>query len=178
MKLENLLTERKSAIFKKWLDALLESYPQDAQRFFRKEKSRFANPVGQTMSNHLSDLYDGLLRGDEEASLAGRLDGIVRIRAVQDFKPSQAIGFILQLKEILHEALEQEMVSDTIAADLAVLEKRIDKTVLLAFDMYEQCRHKIYQLRVDECKRQVSGLMRRANLVCEIPGLETDPRPD
>jgi hypothetical protein len=31
---------------------------------------------------------------------------------------------------------------------------------------------------VDECKRQVSGLLRRANLVCEIPDIDTDPRPD
>ncbi len=178
MKLENLLAERKSAIFKKWLDALLESYPPDAQRFFRKEKSRFANPVGQTMANQMSDLYEGLLRGEDDAALSGCLDGIIRIRAVQDFRPSQAVGFILQLKEILREALDREMVADGIAADLAALEKRIDGTVLLAFDLYEQCRQKIYQLRVDECKRQVSGLLRRANLVCEIPDIDTDPRPD
>jgi hypothetical protein len=178
MKLENLLTERKSAIFKKWLDALLESYPPDAQRFFRKEKSRFANPVGQTMATQMSDLYDGLLTGEDDAALSGCLDGIIRIRAVQDFKPSQAVGFILQLKEILHEALQRELVSNGLAADLAALEKRIDATVLLAFDLYEQCRQKIYQLRVDECKRQVSGLLRRANLVCEIPDMDTDPRPD
>jgi RsbT co-antagonist protein rsbRD N-terminal domain len=178
MKLNSLLIERKSAIFKQWLNALLESYPPDAQRFFRKEKSRFANPVGQTLANQMSDLYDGLLRGDEAETLSGCLDGIIRIRAVQDFKPSQAVGFILQLKEILREALEREMVSDGIAADLAALEKRIDETALLAFDLYEQCRQKIYQLRVDECKRQVSGLLRRANLVCEIPDIDTDPRPD
>jgi hypothetical protein len=178
MKLENLLIERKSAMFKQWLNALLESYPPDAQRFFRKEKSRFANPVGQTLATQMSELYDGLLKGVEEATLSGCLDGIIRIRAVQDFKPSQAIGFILHLKEILHKALEREMASDEMAADLAALEKRIDRTVLLAFDLYEQCRQKIYQLRVDECKRQVSGLLRRANLVCEIPDIDTDPRPE
>jgi hypothetical protein len=178
MKLENLLTERKSAIFKQWLDALLHSYPPDAQRFFRKEKSRFANPVGQTLASQMSDLYDGLLRGDDDAALSGCLDGIIRIRAVQDFKPSQAVAFILQLKEILNQALEREKVSNGFATDLAAIEKRIDRTVLLAFDLYEQCRHKIYQLRVDECKRQVSGLLRRANLVCEIPDIDTEPRPD
>lgn len=178
MKLETLLIERKSAIFKQWLNALLESYPPDAQRFFRKEKSPFANPVGQTLANQMSDLYDGLLRGDEKATLSGCLDGIIRIRAVQDFKPSQAVGFILQLKEILRKALERERASDEMGADLAALEKRIDQTVLLAFDLYEQARQKIYQLRVDECKRQVSGLLRRAKLVCEIPDIDTDPRPE
>jgi RsbT co-antagonist protein rsbRD N-terminal domain len=178
MKLENLLAERKSVIFKKWLDVLLESYPPDAQRFFRKEKSRFANPVGQTMATQMSDLYDGLLKGGDDAALSGCLDGIIRIRAVQDFKPSQAVAFILQLKEILRDALDRETVSNGMAAELAALEKRIDGTVLLAFDLYEQCRQKIYQIRVDECKRQVSGLLRRANLVCEIPEMDADPRPD
>jgi hypothetical protein len=178
MKLEDLLTERKSAIFKQWLDALLLSYPPDAQRFFRKEKSRFANPVGQTLTSQMSDLYDGLMRGDDDAVISKCLEGIIRIRAVQDFKPSQAVGFILQLKDILVQALEREMVSNGFAADLAAIEKRIDRTALLAFDLYEQCRHKVYQLRVDECKRQVSGLLRRANLVCEIPDIDTDPRPD
>ncbi len=178
MKLENLLNERKSAIFKKWLDALLESYPPDAQGFFRKEKSRFANPVGQTMATQMSDLYDGLVRGGDDAALSGCLDGIIRIRAVQDFKPSQALAFILQLKEILRETLNRDEIPDAMAAGLAALEKRIDNTALLAFDLYEQCRQKIYQLRVDECKRQVSGLLRRANLVWEIPDMDTDPRPD
>jgi len=50
----------------------------------------------------------------------------------------------------------------------------MDKMCLEGFDIYSRCRQKIFDLRVNEVKRQVSRLMERANLVCEIPDVSED----
>ena len=61
MRFEEFLKERKSAIVKKWFDAVISTYPDDARGFFKREKDRFSNPVGQTISTQIETLYDLLL---------------------------------------------------------------------------------------------------------------------
>ena len=63
MRLKTFLAEKKSNIIKKWRDLVVATYPGDAQRFLRKEKNRFANPVGRTISEAVETLYDELLKG-------------------------------------------------------------------------------------------------------------------
>ena len=53
-------------------------------------------------------------------------------------------------------------------------ENRIDDIALLAFDIYSQCRQKIYEIRVNEVKNQLGSLLKRANLTFEIPEQEPE----
>jgi len=100
---------------------------------------------------------------------------MIRIRAVQDFKPSQAVGFVLRLKKIIREELEKNRQEiDTLHDELEVLEERIEDTALQAFDIYTQCRQKLYEIRVNENNRQVARLLKRANLTIDIPGVDPD----
>jgi hypothetical protein len=175
MTLENLLLEKKRRIVRKWIDLIFENYPVDTQKFFKKEKSRFANPVGQTVNEEAGILYDELIKErSDPKNVTACLENIIRIRAVQDLSPSHAIGFVLQLKRLIREELEEKVPVNGLSSQLQALENRIDEVALLAFDIYSQCRQKIYELRVNEVKRQVGRLLERANLVCEIPGLDPD----
>ena len=175
MSLERFLSEKRSSILTKWRNLIIGSYPADAQRFLRKEKNRFSNPVGQTISADVEILYDALTTGEDSDKLLSSLDGIIRIRAIQDFKPSQAVGFVLQLKKIIRAELAINRQDEAELKDeLEVLEDRIENAALLAFDIYSQCRQKIYEIRVNETKNQVGRLLERANLTVEIPDLEPD----
>jgi hypothetical protein len=49
----------------------------------------------------------------------------------------------------------------------------MDQVILLAFDIYTQCRQKISDIKVNEVRNQVGRLLERANLVCEIPELKS-----
>ena len=169
MSLEKLLLDKRSAIIKKWRNLIVGTYPIDTQRFLKKEKDRFANPVGQTIAEDLENLYDGLVKGGDLDKLSSDLDNIIRIRAVQDFKPSQAVAFVLRLKHIIREELEGKSPRNGLAGELRAFETRIDDMALLAFDIYSQCRQKIYELRVNEVRNQVGRLLERANLTIEIP---------
>ena len=164
MNLDNLLAEKKSKIIKKWRDAIIKSYPEDSRGFLKREKSQFANPVGLTISTEIETLYDEIISGDNMEKISSCLNSIIRIRAVQDFKPSQAVAFVLQLKQIIREELGSDH-SDA----MRVLDSRIDEVALLAFDVYSACRQKISEIRVNEVKSQVGKLLERANLISKIP---------
>lgn len=174
MMLEDLLKEKRSTIIKQWLGLVIDSYPPDAQRFFRKEKDRFANPVGSTIAQEIERLYDAFAGGGGSAAVEASLESIIRIRAVQGFKPSETIGFVFGLKRILRQFIEGADSGNGMTGEIRDMEERVDDLGLTAFDIYSRCRQKIYDLRVNEVRSQVSRLLQRANLVCEIPELQPD----
>ena len=174
MKLEKLLSEKGPAVLDRWLKLILESYPADTQRFLKKQKDPFANPVRNTISKELENIYKELLKGVDRERVAPFLDGIISIRAVQDFSPSQAIAFIFQLKKVIREALDKEIEAHQLSADLLALESQIDDLALVAFDVYMRCREKIYALSANEARNQVYRLLQKKGLMAEIP--EWEPR--
>lgn len=167
-KLQNLLVEKRVAILKRWLHLIFESYPPETSRFLKKEKDPFANPVAYEFQQGIEGIYEALLYGMDANRLFPFLDQIVRIRAVQDLSPSQAIAFIFLLKKVIREKLGEEIRKDGIFEDLSELESRIDGLALLSFDVYMKRREMLYELRVDEVKRRVGGLLRRAGLMAEL----------
>ena len=172
MKLENLLSEKGPAILDRWLKLILESYPADAQRFLKKQKDPFANPVRHTISKALENIYEHLLKGVDRKGVSPFLDGIIRIRAVQDFSPSQAVAFVFLLKRVVREALDKEIREHHLSADLLALESQIDDLALVAFDVYMGCREKIYALSANEARNQVYRLLQKKGLMAEIPEWE------
>jgi len=177
MDIDNLLSDKRSHIIKKWRNAIITSYPKDSQSFLKREKSQFANPVGNIIAQEIETLYDEVIKGENREKISSCLDTIIRVRAVQDFAPSQAVAFVLQLKRIIREEL-----GNGHSAELLMLDSKIDDVVLLAFDVYSKCRQEIYEIRVREVKNQVGKLLERANLIVEIPegapGLRDDNSQD
>jgi len=169
MKLEDLLSQKRTAILEKWFDAILETYPADTSRFLRKQKGRFVNPVGYTIFQGIEGLFEELLQGMDSDKTSLFLDNIIRIRAVQDFSPSQAMAFIFLLKKVIREEIKSEIGENQISEELLIFESKIDKLALLSFDIYMKCREKVYEIKVSETKRMLFGLLKRANLIYEIP---------
>ena len=164
MKLTDLLTQKKSRIVEGWLRVIYESYPPETAIFLKKEKDRFDNPVGISTSDGIKALYEALLVEMETDRVLAALDEIIRIRAIQDFSPSQALAFIFLLKNVIREELAKELRAGDLAAELLELESRIDGLALLGFDVYTKRREKLHEIRVNEIKNRVSGLMRRTGL--------------
>lgn len=179
MKLENFLQQKAPHIRKRWLNLIIETYPTDSQRFFREQKDPFANPVGTTVSREVESLYHELLHGMDPERLNSSLDAIVRIRAVQDFSPAKAMSFIFLLKKVLREELDRKIKESPAAfEELLTLESRLDEMALRGFDLYVKCREKIYEIRAKEAKNQVSRLLQRAGLLCEIPSWDSEEKKD
>jgi len=164
MKLANLLTEKKSPIVAHWLQLFYDSYPPETAIFLKKEKDKFDNPVGYGISRGLNGLFEALVQEMEMEQIMDALDEIIRIRALQDCSPSQALAFIFLLKNIIREELADELEQQNLVAELLDLESRIDGMALLGFDVYSKRREKICEIRANEMKGRVNLLLRKAGI--------------
>jgi hypothetical protein len=175
MKLDQLLKEKEATILGRWLNEILETYPADSKRFLKKQKDQFANPVGYTLSKELQKLYKEVFRPIDSERVAPILDAIVRIRAIQDFSASEAVAPIFFLKKVIREELQSEIQKNALHDALLVLESRIDELALAAFDIYMKCRERIYEIKVNETRNQVSRLLKKAGLISEVPDWSQNP---
>lgn len=163
MTLENLLSQRKNAILERWFKLILETYPPDASRFLEREKDSFNNPVGFTISQETKAIYEQLLQEMNSDKLSTSLENILKIRAVQDFSPSQAVSFIFLLKKAVKEELANQ--GDHAFEELLEFDHKVDKLALLAFDIYMKSREKIFQLRVNEVRAESEIAFRLLNRI-------------
>ena len=172
MELKNFLSEKRTVILKKWFDLILDTYPAETARFLLNEKDPFANPVGSTIHEGLEGIYKEFLHDHDIDSdnVSPFLDSIIRIRAIQDFAPSQAIAFLFPLKKIIREELKSDMQRDLISDELLILDSKIDALALLAFDIYMKCREKIYELKANELRNWTFHLLKRAAKAGKIQG--------
>lgn len=168
MTLWDLLAHKKSALVKRWFDIVMEPYPADTSGILKNQKKQFTNPVGYTISHGLENIFDKLIneQGADFEGMVPFLDSIVRIRAVQDLKPSQALSFVFHLRNAIREELASE--AKEFCAEMATLESRIDAIALISFDIYVQCREKVYELKANEVKNRTFRLLQMANLVSEV----------
>jgi hypothetical protein len=157
-----ILKSRRKAIVDRWMDLTLQVYPEDSARFMRSEKDRFGNPVGRITRDALEAVFEGLLTDRTIEEMRGSLDEIVRLRAVQDLPPSRAVGFVFLLKSAIHAELDESEADRARSVDLTALDSGIDRLGLAAFDLFVQCREKIYDLRASEIRRRTASLLARA----------------
>ena len=158
MKLLSLLSERKTSLTDRWLQRIFESYPPQTAIFLKKEKDQFDNPVGHLLSQGLRGIVETLLQEKDRDQVVAALDEVIRIRALQDFSPSQALAFIFLLKNVIREELAPELKDGQFSQELQEMESRIDGLALLGFDVYTQRREKLNEIRVTEVKQRSQRL--------------------
>ena len=166
--IEDLLLKHKSAILGKWFNCILESYPSEVSRFFKKEVDRFQNPVAYQVARGIEGVYDSLVEGDGREKIQSFLDEIIRIWAVQEVPASKALSFFVLLKRLIREELEKEGLVDAIASDVVRFESKLDELTLISFDVYMKYREKLFELKVNDVKNRVSGLLRMSGLATEL----------
>ncbi len=164
-RLKGLIEKKKKDITQHWFEASIQTYPPDTAQFYTGQKDQFANPVGHATADGISFLLDQLLNDFDADELKSHLDPIIRIRAIQNFSPSQAIAFILKLKQVLRKCLSDELQSAALLQELLAFESRIDELSLMAFDVYMQCREKIYEIAANETRKQTFRAFERAGLI-------------
>ncbi len=165
MTLKELVREKQKPILKKWYNLILDTYPREAAAFFRKNRDRFENPVGARISEGIEGILEQLVGENDPEKLSQAIDLIVRVRAVQDFSPSEAVKFFLLLKQAIREVLAKELEEPKVLQEFLKLSEEIDLIGLKAFDIYMDCRERLYHLKVEEWKRKLYMLLRRANMV-------------
>ncbi len=161
--LKDILKKKRSDILKKWSQYIRDTYPQETSKFLQGQSDEFANPVGAAIGRVTDQLFDLLVDKELPWEEAGRiLDDLVRLRAVQDFSPSHAVGFILLCKRSVRSAVVPELNSKELWNELLAFESKVDNLSLIAFDLFMKCREKIYELRATEIRNRTSRILERA----------------
>ncbi len=145
------LANQRDNLVRKWFEGIVQTYPESTTRFLDQEKDPFRNPIGHTLKESLSAIFDGLIHPKELASLTPELNDIVRMRAVADFSAGQAVSFPFLLKKVLREECTADV--SRCPEEFVDLETRIDEMALLAFDLYMKSREQLYEIKYNEAKR-------------------------
>jgi hypothetical protein len=113
------------------------------------------------------------LAGNPESQKLNQfLDRIIRIRAVQDFTPDHALGFIFALKHSVRRRLGKDIEQQGLRDDLLRYETMVDRLMLLGFSIYMSCREQIYDLKAKEMKNLYAKVLERSGVFAVIPEQE------
>jgi hypothetical protein len=160
MSLKQTLKKRKTEFLKQWVQATIDTYPDDAARILIKDVNRFDNPVGAVTRETLEDVFDHILEDATCDSLEKKLDPVIRIRAVQSFSAAEAVSFVFALKKIGTPILDPKLFRE--------FDQLVDLIALAAFNRLMKCKEEIFLLKATESKRRIHRAFERAGLVAEL----------
>lgn len=175
MEFTALLEKKKETVVEAWFEQVIQTYAPDTAIFYQNQKDAFANPVGSTTKQALIKLFDALLDLQNDESLADIIDPLIRVRAVQNFTPSQAVGFVYLLKPIVRKYFGKNQKKLKLD-ELLELESKIDGMALIGFDVFMTCREQIYSMKSNTERNTIYKAFARAGLIKEVPADEPDPK--
>jgi hypothetical protein len=149
------LGKRRQAVLDLWIDRVINAYPDQTATFLKEQPNRFANPVGASLREGLADIVDGVVAGTNPDDLRQALDLVIRVRAVQEFTPAAAVGFIFDLKDIVRDLVAN---SSEVPEEF---DRSIDRLALVAFEIYMSCREQLWSIRAEEIRNQSLGILER-----------------
>jgi hypothetical protein len=147
----DFLKQNRDLILQEWIDQTINTYEPEMVRFLKKEKNQFSNPVRNTIITSLEKIYDTIFTEDSVDEYNG-LEEIIKVRAVQDFSPSDALSFIFDLKKIIRSELQKSDQKGEAMDELYDIEERFDSLFKKAFNYYNDCRLKIQDIKMAEIK--------------------------
>ena len=152
-----LLAANRKEIHDRWIARILAVYPQESVKFIGKEKDRFKNPIGSTLQDGTTAVLDALVTGSEAEDLRDAIEGMIRLRAVQVEKASDAVTFIPALTDVVRRTLGNA----ASAQDMSRFEARMEVLLLDSFDLYMQCREKVFEIRTAALRNRTFKLLER-----------------
>lgn len=156
----NLLPQQKKEILDRWRTLIISSYPEQTSRFLARESDPFANPVGKAVNAMASAVIDELAEENVDLDrISEPLEYFVKIRAIQEFSASEAVVFILLLKEAVGAVVLPSSPAVSHYESILSLYRSIDRIALFTFDKYTECRENLQRIRISELKK--SYLMSR-----------------
>lgn len=165
-RLKEVLRAHEKELLSGWFEQMMHSYPVEARKYFKKVNSEFTNPVGASLYHSLDKLLQTLLSDAPDADAVNEnVHMILRIKAVQEVLPSQAVSFVPALKQIVEQVCGKALKDAGVTTqEWLDFYSDLDTVGLYAFDSYSESRELIYKMRLDQI-RQTNDILVRADLV-------------
>lgn len=169
MAIERIVTERRSSLIARWLDAGLAGWPDRLGRCARGTSDPFSNPVRAIIYEALADVLDQVCQSSPPCP-SPPLDRLMRLRALDTQNVSDAVAFLGALKPLVREEIGSQ---EQGPAEISRIEARIDAVTKLASDRFLAGRQLMVELRRRELGRRTAKLVER--LERKGGELETEP---
>ena len=134
MNAQKIFREQRAVIVEGWINAVYSTYPLQTTGFLRTKNDPFTNPVGDMTKEAAGLIYD-VIAGEHVTpqKIKHALDRFVRLRAVQQYTPSQGLGVFFLMKPLLREHILPLCQEKEDLAEYLDAESRLDSVTLLAF---------------------------------------------
>jgi len=153
--------KHRAAIVQQWLDlATRDTRPQVA-RTPTGPRDQFDDPCGHLARACVEAMVDALDNGVNRCILDPPMEGFVKILALQERSPSEALAFVFSIRPVLR----QELGLEPTCPEWHELVARVDSIALVAFDIYMRCREKVYSARFNQIQRLHHVMVGRAGVL-------------
>ncbi|MFP4368805.1 MAG: RsbRD N-terminal domain-containing protein [Bacteroidota bacterium] len=162
MNIREFIIDNKNEISRLWFDETVKSYRDKSAGFLARSDRRFTNPAGSAINDAVMDLAEYLAGKKTLEEIKGSLEHFIRLRAVQDYYPSEALRPIFAVKEIVADlcGIRDYTINETQMNDFLI---RVDNLMLHAFDIYMESREKIFRIQAGEQKRTFERAVNKIN---------------
>lgn len=175
MTLQDIFREHRDTLIAEWTEAMLGTYPFETVGFLRSRKDQFSNPVGHITSAAAEAMYDAIAGEDVDLNvITTALEDLVKVRAIQQFSPEQALGVLCIVKPLLRKKLMPQVREHGLFDAWLDAESRIDSLLLMGFGFHAACREKLHMMKVDEYKNRYAQVIRRAERIVDNPAGEPE----
>ena len=166
MEFKDYFQSKKHELLELWINKFWEEFGESAY-YFKREIDPFTNPFGYHIRVCFEKVFDSLCGDVNWGEIEEALQKLAQIRAVQESLPSKASKMFLILKGIIRDRIGDEILNKFGISYLLSLEDRINIFMLRYFDFYQTYRERLYELKVEEFKRNNYLLLKRAGLIDE-----------
>ncbi|MFO7728186.1 MAG: RsbRD N-terminal domain-containing protein [Desulfonatronovibrio sp.] len=167
MNLNDIIKQNKNQIFNLWIKKFTDTYPEESARFFRDGPGQFANPVGYSFRINLEKIFDELFMECDLPRMQTYVDGVVRIRAVQGFAPSDAVCFAPLLKQSVWEVCGKDIAKHGLYPSWLDFLDTLEWLLNLSFDVYMRCREQLWKQKAEFTNSRTHKLLEKANLLAK-----------
>lgn len=138
--MQELLKKNKDLILRKWI-----AYGEGPS-LSKREPHPLLNPASHIIHTEWQEFYESLSDGNELC--AAMLQETIRLKAIQQQSPSEALSFIHELRNLIRQTTGN-------AEGMKELEVKLDKVLMESFDLYMKNRELIFKLKMEEYKRSL-----------------------
>ena len=157
--LAKLLATRRDAVVEAWWEKVLELYDERARNLLRRNEDPFTNPLRSTFVSAMERIVDCMAAGQDIDTARDAIREVVKLRAIQDVSPGEALDSFLVFRKALKEVAKDswdEVADEAVGAQ--------DALVRLAADEYLGAQKLILDIKYRERVRRFHLIVRRASL--------------
>ncbi len=156
--LKDICKENEEKLLSLWLNDFFNHHKLDDIGVSRTITDKFLNPVAYTIKASTAVLFPAIIGEDAEPeNIKFHLDEILKIQAIQQLSPAQALLPLLAIKNHIYKFTNNEA---ALISEFKEMTDRLDTLLLMAFDIFTQEKEKIYRIRVNELKSAQSHVLR------------------